>query len=198
MLSIVLASHSPRRSALLNQIGIPFEVASPGSSELLPDENIDPFEYCRQCALNKFFAVASRFPDRVILAADTIVIHKNRILGKPLDCSDAERMLKTLSGKRHQVLSFIILFVPKTGIHVDFAVTKVVFRALSHHEIDWYLSTREWEDKAGAYGIQGFGAALVKSIDGCYWNVVGLPLEKLIDLLLTHAPEYWPPPIPAF
>ncbi|MDD3125704.1 MAG: Maf family protein [Candidatus Kapabacteria bacterium] len=178
---IVLASASPRRKFLLEQIGLDFEIIPADIDE----HNIsapEPRDIAKNLAAQKARAVASEldFPAYVI-AADTIVVLDGKILNKPVDAADAKRMLQTLSGHTHTVYSGVtVLDVPGNRAIEDVQATKVTFRELNEAEIDAYVATGSPLDKAGAYGIQDdFGAVFVSHIEGCYYNIVGLPLEML-------------------
>ncbi len=180
---IILASNSPRRRELLEQIGLPF-VADPADVDerLLPGEKAEP--YAVRVALDKARVAAGRAGTGVVIAADTIVVLGDDILGKPADSRDAERMLALLSGNRHRVISGLAVMDAETKRTLTgAAVTSVWFRDLHAEEILAYVSTGEPLDKAGAYGIQGKGALLVTRIEGCYFNVVGLPLSLLGSML---------------
>ena len=185
MANLILASSSPRRRELLKQIGVKFEVFP---SEV--DENIsikDPIEYVRELSYMKALWVAERVPKGIILAADTIVFHKGKILGKPLGEEDARSMLETLSGDIHEVITGIALLNKDETkkIILDHCTTKVHFKELTKEMLDNYIATGESMDKAGSYAIQGYGAVLVEEIQGDYSNVVGLPISKLLDHLLA-------------
>lgn len=178
---IVLASASPRRKFLLEQLGLDFEIIPADIDE----HNIsapEPRDIAKNLAAQKARAVASKldFPAYVI-AADTIVVLDGKILNKPVDTADAKRMLQTLSGHTHTVYSGVtVLDVPGNRAIEDVQATKVTFRELNEAEIDAYVATGSPLDKAGAYGIQDdFGAVFVSHIEGCYYNIVGLPLEML-------------------
>ena len=173
---MILASASPRRKAILEQLGIAFRVEVPNVEEL--DEG-DPLEVVLENALRKARAVDPG--DDRVLGADTEVVLDGRILGKPGDSEEAERFLRMLSGRTHEVVGGIALR-SRADERTDVAVTRVRFRPLADAELAWYLASREWEGKAGAYAIQGKGAALVESIEGDYWNVVGLPVPALLRL----------------
>jgi septum formation protein len=173
---LILASGSPRRKAILEQLGIPFRVEVPDVAEL---QEGDPREVVVENALRKARAVEPR--DDRVLGADTEVVLDGRIFGKPRDRGEAERFLRMLSGRTHEVLGGIALR-SQTGEQTAVAVTRVCFRSLTDAELSWYLASGEWEGKAGAYAIQGRGAALVESIEGDYWNVVGLPVPALLRL----------------
>lgn len=172
---IILASQSPRRKELLKLCGFDFEIKPADADETLPD-GITPREAV--CQLSKIKARAVNDNENIIIGADTVVALGNEILGKPLDEEDAFLMLKKLSGKIHSVFTGVTLI--KKDKEITFAEeTKVEFYPLTDEEIKDYIKTKEPMDKAGAYGIQGFGGLLVKSISGDYNNVVGLPVAKL-------------------
>jgi septum formation protein len=172
---IVLASVSPQRSAILEQLGIPFDVVPPGYEEL----GDDPMEH----AAGKARSVVGG--DRPVLGVDTIVCCEGRVLGKPADAGEAEQMLETLSGKTHEVVSGLCLRTPAwEELHRD--VTRVTFRELTPRDLAAYVASGEWGNRAGAYAIQGRGAGLVERIDGDYLNVVGLPAALLVRLLATR------------
>jgi septum formation protein len=174
---LVLASRSPRRRAILDQLGVEFRVEPPEVEELSEG---DPRELVRENALRKARAVDG---ERV-LGVDTAVVLDGRSFGKPRDAAEAERFLRELSGRDHEVMSGIAIREGDLeGSAV--AVTRVRFRELDERTIDWYLSRGEWGDCAGGYAIQGKGAALVEEIEGDYWNVVGLP----VPLLVAMAPD---------
>ncbi len=184
-ISIILASKSPRRRDLLHQAGLSFTVEEADvDEEVLPGEK--PLTYAMRVALDKARAVCTRTKSGIIIAADTIVVLGDVILGKPLDARDAERMLSMLSGKTHRVITGLAVLDAHSGrMQIGSAVTKVRFHTLTQDLILSYINTGEPFDKAGAYGIQGKGALLVDGIDGCYTNVVGLPLSLLGQMLLN-------------
>lgn len=182
---LILASSSPRRSALLQVIGIPFEVVIPQ-----PDgEDYDPWddgELLLNRAVQKAQSVRNLHPNRMILAADTVVVVDDRVLGKPADDADAERMLSMLSGRSHDVYTALCLFFGgRRPQRLDICRTRVTFKKLDPAWIRAYLQSGEPMDKAGAYGIQGLGGLWIDSIQGCYFNVVGLPLSLLWDFLTS-------------
>ncbi|NLN20203.1 MAG: septum formation inhibitor Maf [Firmicutes bacterium] len=183
---IVLASASPRRRELLTSLGVPIRVILPQVSE---DEyaSSDPVDLARKLADAKADSVSRMVPDAVVIAADTIVVHQDTVLGKPRDADHARRMLAALSGKRHRVVTAVAIATrkgsPKTL--VDHEVTMVEFKSLRRSEIEAYIASGEYADKAGAYGIQGLASLFVTRIEGCYFNVVGLPLAKL-GMMLTE------------
>jgi septum formation protein len=172
---ILLASRSPQRRAILEQLRIPFSVVTPDYEET----GDDPVEH----AAGKARSVDGG--ERPVLGVDTVVVCDGRVLGKPADASEAEQMLETLGGKTHQVVSGLCLRTPAwEELHSE--TTTVAFRPLTARDIAAYLSTAEWESRAGGYAIQGVGAALVERIDGDYLNVVGLPAALLIRLLAAR------------
>lgn len=177
---LVLASASPRRAMLLEQIGVGFEVA-PSAVEEVVAEDMTPGEVVESLSHQKASDVAISRPEvDLVLGADTVVVSEGRILGKPVDSEDASRMLRALSGRWHQVFTGFTLVSPKTGRTVSgFTVSDVRFRELSDAEIAAYVATGEPLDKAGAYGIQERGALLVAEIRGDYSNIVGLPLPAV-------------------
>jgi septum formation protein len=180
---IILASNSPRRKELLSQIGLVFSVAPADVDEsVMPGEAPEP--YAVRLALAKARAAAVRSGGGIVIAADTIVSVGGAILGKPADAADAARMLKELSGREHLVITGLAVMDASTQRSVvRTSVTKVWFRDLTAREIEAYVATGEPMDKAGAYGIQERGALLVERIEGCYSNVVGLPLSLLGGML---------------
>jgi septum formation protein len=182
--SIILASNSPRRKELLRQIGMSFKSDPADVDErILPGEGAE--EYAVRVALDKACAAAERAGTGIIIAADTIVVLGTTVLGKPTDARDAERMLGMLSDKMHTVITGLVVMDAETGgTQTRVAVTKVWFRNLTREEIVSYVATGEPLDKAGAYGIQERGALLVQKIEGCYFNVVGLPLSLLGEMLV--------------
>jgi septum formation protein len=171
-LPLVLASRSPQRRAILDQLRIEFEVVVPDYEEL----GDDPVEH----AAGKARAIdGGRCP---VLGVDTVVVCDGRVLGKPGDSAEAEWMLETLAGKTHEVVSGLCLRTPTwEELHED--RTRVTFRPLTARDIAHYLATDEWRERAGAYAIQGLGASLVERIEGDYLNVVGLPAALLVRLL---------------
>ncbi|HEY3448005.1 MAG TPA: Maf family protein [Myxococcales bacterium] len=179
--TLILASSSPRRRVLLGQLGIELQVVPPEADEsVLTGEA--PAAFVIRVAGLKSLAVAGQHPGRVVLAADTAVVCRGTIFGKPSDERDAARMLRDLSGREHEVISGVSVVGP--GFAEGFSVsTKVRFKPLTEQEIAWYVGTREPMDKAGAYAIQERGGAFVESIAGSYSNVVGLPLGESLAML---------------
>lgn len=189
-LPLVLASGSPRRRQLLAQMGLRFEV-QPSSVDEPPFAGGAPPDYALSLATSKAEAVAERFGQAAVLGADTIVVVDGRVLGKPVDDDDAVRMTTLLAGRKHQVITAVAL---RGRARDGFVVqTDVWFRPLSEEEVAGYVATGEGRDKAGAYGIQEIGAALVTRIEGSYSNVVGLPLaETVVALRRAGVLTRWP------
>jgi septum formation protein len=179
---LLLASTSPQRRAILEQLGIPFELAEPQYEEDDPPD-ADPVELVRRHARGKARSVANRAaPSQPVLAVDTTVALDGRVYAKPRDAGDAERMLEALAGRTHAVVSGLCLVTPGWEV-VEDDTTFVTFRPLTPRDLASYVATGEWEGRAGAYAIQGRGAALVERIEGDYLNVVGLPAALLVKLL---------------
>jgi len=182
---IILASGSPRRRELLSMLGLPFEVVSSEADESTPPD-WTPDNVVRSLALRKAEAVRAVCNQRntVIVGSDTIVELEGQILGKPVDKQDSKAMLNALQGRSHRVYTGIACIgLPDGKVVVDHRVTTVTMRTLEPAEIEAYVDTGEPADKAGSYAIQGLGATLVDKIDGCYFNVVGLPLSLLGSML---------------
>ncbi|KUK31362.1 MAG: Maf-like protein [Thermoanaerobacterales bacterium 50_218] len=180
---IILASSSPRRIELLKQLGISFQVVPSGIPEVC-DSGCSAADVALQQAKAKAEAVAEKHPQEIVIAADTVVCCDREVLGKPRDWEDAARMLRKLSGKVHEVHTGLVLWQKSSQQRAeDVVTTRVYFRNLEEREIFGYLATGEPFDKAGGYGIQGYGALLVEKIEGCYYNVVGLPLARLGEML---------------
>ncbi len=185
MKKIILASESPRRQSLLQQMGLDFVVSPANITEDLSLSK-SPEDLVRTIAWQKAQHVLQGLQDGIVIAADTVVSWEGKVMGKPADRNDAFAMLSRLSGQVHQVMTG--LCVAEAGDTIpELAVecTDVFFRCLSNRDIDNYLNHGEWMDKAGSYAIQGWGALLVDRIEGCYFNVVGLPLNRL-NLMLTR------------
>ncbi len=179
-MTLILASASPRRRELLQQIGAEFQVEVSHAQEVI-DTSLAPEDMVQQLALQKAAAVAASHREGFVLGADTIVVNDGVLMGKPCSAEDATAMLRSLSGKWHQVMTAVAL-VDASGTRepwVAVEITNVKFRTLCETDIADYLATGESMDKAGAYGIQGYGALLVEKIEGCYFNVVGLPLQRV-------------------
>ena len=180
----ILASKSPRRREILADLGLSFDIITNDTDETCDIE--DPCELVKELALRKGRAVADLVSDdAIIIASDTVVACGNEILGKPKDKDDARRMLDMLSGSTHRVISGIAL-ISKDKEAVASEVTKVIFDELSESDRQIYVDSSEPYDKAGAYAIQGLASMWIKGIEGDYFNVVGLPVKRLHDLLLKE------------
>jgi septum formation protein len=182
---LLLASRSPQRRAILEQLAIPFEAVVPQYDEKL--SGADPIAEVERHAQCKARSVAGIAGDRPVLGVDTEVVLDGRVYGKPGDEAEAEAMLEELSGQTHEVVSGLCLLTPAWE-ELRHAVTRVSFRALTPRELGLYVVSEEWRERAGGYAIQGLGAALVERIDGDYLNVVGLPTALLVRLLAERFP----------
>lgn len=185
---VVLASQSPRRRELLSLVGISHEV-QPADIDETPWPDEMPVPHAERLAKAKAHVIAMREPDAVVIAADTIVVIDGAILGKPADAADARTMLRRLSGRTHEVYTAVAVAM---GAHVasDVVRVQVRFRALDDETIARYVDTGEPMDKAGAYGIQGYGATIVEHIEGDYFAVMGLPLTTVVDLAARLGVRY--------
>ncbi|MFH1382334.1 MAG: Maf family protein [Chloroflexota bacterium] len=183
MKKIVLASASPRRKELLEQIGLKFDVEPSNETEVL-DSGLEPHELARKISLTKAEAVARKHKNAIIIAADTFGVLDGQILGKPHTENEAREMLQMLSGKSHSVITGFSLIDTGTGKKLSRAVeTRVYIKKLTPPEIDAYVRSKEPLEKAGAYAIQGLGAVIVERIEGDYFNVMGLPINALTEAL---------------
>lgn len=181
--SLILASASARRRDLLARIGLAPDLVDPAEVDETPRRREPPADYARRIAEAKADAVAPRHPDAFVLAADTVVACGRRILPKPAEAAEARRCLALLAGRRHRVLGAVVVVAPGGRRARRLVTTVVRFRRLTAAEIDAYLASEEWRDKAGGYAIQGRAAAFVPAINGSYTNVVGLPLAETAGLL---------------
>jgi len=185
MARIILASGSPRRRDLLAQIGLDFEVVPSNYDEVI-EKNLPFGQLVCKLAEHKVMDVAKKYTGGIIIGADTIVVLDNKILGKPSSKKEAMDMLSMLSGQWHSVFTGLFVLDAKSGkSQKDYEESRVKFKEISPREIENYVNTGEPLDKAGAYGIQEKGALLVEKIEGCYYNIVGLPLFKL-SLILAN------------
>ncbi len=186
MKEIILASSSPRRQSLLKNLGIYFSTMSANIDEnFLPQES--PRDAVRRLArLKAERAILVLKEDYLLIAADTIVVLDGQVMGKPCSEDDALEMLTRLSGRCHEVITAVCVRTSAGGCEVEDETTRVYFRSLSKEEIEAYIASGEPADKAGAYGIQGRGGLLVERIEGCYFNVVGLPISRLYLMLKKH------------
>lgn len=180
---IILASSSPRRAELLRQIGLKFRVL-PCQVDETPPPGLAPSELVELLAERKALATAGKLSKGIVLGADTVVVWRGELLGKPSSGEDAAHMLKKLQDSAHEVYTGIALVDAGSGkLLVDHEKTRVVFRSLDDEDIKRYVATGEPMDKAGAYGIQGLAAIFINRLEGCYTNVVGLPLARLSVML---------------
>ena len=183
---LLLASTSPQRRAILEQLRIPFDVVAPRYEEHDPPD-ADGTQLVRDHALAKARSVLAAADGRPVLGVDTTVVLDGRIYAKALDAGDAERMLERLAGRTHAVVSAVALVTPAWE-HVEDARTLVAFRQLTPRDLAAYVAAGEWQGRAGAYAIQALGASLVERVEGDYLNVVGLPAATLIRMLVEHFP----------
>jgi septum formation protein len=183
---LLLASTSPQRRAILQQLGLAFDVVAPSYVE--EDEpGLGPVELVRAHARGKARSVAAEAGERPVVGVDTAVVLEGEVFGKPAGEGEAAAMLDRLSGRTHSVLSGLCIVTPAWEV-VEHAETRVTFRELTARDVAAYVAEGEWEGRAGAYAIQGLGATLVEGIDGDYLNVVGLPAALLVRLLAERFP----------
>ena len=185
-MNIILASASPRRKEILENTNIKFDIISSSIEELILGGE-SPCQMVMRLAFEKGIDIASKHKSDLVISADTIVVLDDNVLGKPKDEEEARQMISNLSGRTHQVITGISLInLENNKKIIDYVVSNVKFKKLSKDDINDYIKTKESLDKAGAYGIQGYGALLVEEIQGDYFNIVGLPISKLSDLLKIH------------
>ena len=183
---IILASKSPRRREILENTKVRFTIKESQIDETIK-LNESPKDTVKRLAYEKALDVAKNNEDALVIGADTVVVIDDKILGKPKDETEAYNMIKLLSGKTHYVITgFALINLSLNKKIVDCQISQVTFKELSEATIKDYIQTKESLDKAGAYGIQGYGALLVEEIQGDYFNIVGLPISKLSDLLKKH------------
>ncbi len=183
--AIVLASESTRRIDILRTLGVSFSIIPPDIEERKRSDE-SPKDFVLRVAYEKAQKVGTLFPDKWIIGADTAVVHKGRVLGKPASEKDASAMLKRLRGSWHKVFTgYCVLNVSKHIVYQDVAETKVFIKDLTDEEIEKYIRTSEPLDKAGSYAVQGKGGYMVKEIKGSYTNVVGLPICEITEVLLS-------------
>jgi len=183
MKKIVLASASPRRKELLERIGLKFEV-EPSNHEENVNPGLEPHELAKSLSLEKAKLVVENHRDALVIAADTFIVLDGEILGKPITEDEARRMLETISGRQHSVITgFTIIDTASGKVLSRSEETKVYIRELSSEEIGSYVMSKEPLDKAGAYAIQGLGSVIVEKIEGDYFNVIGLPLSVVTESL---------------
>ena len=180
-MTLILASASPRRAELLRNAAIAFTI-EPAHVPEQPVAREEPADYAQRLARDKAHAVFARHPQSAVLGADTVVVVDEHLLEKPTDQADAARMLRLLSGRTHQVITGVCLLAPGFE-QTESEITQVVFSPLSEREIADYVASGEPMDKAGAYAIQGMASRWVERIEGCYFNVVGLPVPRVYRML---------------
>lgn len=180
---MILASKSPRRKEILENFGIKIDIRPNDIEEV--SEKIKIEEKIKDIAYKKAYETAKDFPEKYVLGADTVVVYNNQIMGKPKNKEEAYEMLNKLSGKWHEVITaYSFINIKSEFILNDYDITKVKFKNISKENIDWYISTNDPMDKAGAYGIQGKGTFIVEKIEGDFYNVMGFPISKFINTLL--------------
>ena len=187
---LILASASPRRAELLTRLGLAFDVVPSN----MPEDGLageSPSAHAERLSRKKALKVSEVYPDAVVLAGDTVVVRDGVVLGKPRSPEEAVGMLCSLSGRSHRVISGLALAFPHASIRSGYLTTEVTFRSFDEAFARKYVETGEPMDKAGAYGIQGFGSALVEGIRGDYHTVMGLPLPLLLDLLRDGGWRYY-------
>jgi septum formation protein len=180
-LPLLLASTSPQRRAILEQLRLPFDVVAPRYEER-DEPGLSPVELVRRYAEGKAHSVAGDAGDRPVLGVDTAVVLDGEVFGKPAAAADAERMLERLGGRTHEVISGLCVITPGWTETLD-ETTRVTFRPFTPRDLAYYVASGEWEGRAGGYAVQGLGAGLVERIEGDYLNVVGLPAASLVALL---------------
>ncbi|MHA4988673.1 Maf family protein [Cetobacterium somerae] len=179
---MILASKSPRRKEILAQLGFQLQIKSKDIEEI--SDKIEIVEQIKDISLKKVMAVAVENPKDFVVGADTVVVIDGKILGKPKNEMDAEKMLKSLSGKKHEVITAYTLINLEKDIKItNFVESTVYFKQISDEEIKWYIESGEPMDKAGAYGIQGLGSIFVDKIDGDFFAIMGFPINHFIKTL---------------
>ncbi len=185
-MEFILASKSPRRKEILNMLNIKFMQTVKETAEEI-DVSINPQNNAMSIAYQKAYEIAKEYPDKTIIAADTIVVIDGNILGKPRDSEEALNMLKSLNNREHFVYSGLALINLEMNIKiVDYEKTSVIFKNNSNNILENYILTGEPFGKAGAYAIQGIGTLLVSKFNGCFFNVIGLPINRLNSILIKH------------
>lgn len=182
-MNIILASASPRRKEILENINVKFDIVKSDIDEVILEDELPP-QVVMRLAFEKSMDVAKSNKESLVIGADTIVVFNNKVLGKPKDKEDARNTIRLLSGNTHEVITGISLInLSANKKIIDYVVSRVKFKDLSEDDINDYINTGESLDKAGAYGIQGYGSLLIEEIQGDYFNIVGLPISKLSDLV---------------
>lgn len=190
MTRLILGSQSPRRKEILNYFSLPFEQVTSGFDEDSISFKGDPIAFVTEIAEGKARDLAKRFPEALILTADTTVYRNGKIYGKPLDAEDAFKALSDLAGKWHSVFTGVSLHSME-GITSTHEETRVLFNTLSPEEIRHYHKKLHWSDKAGGYAIQMAGGLAINKIEGCYYNAMGLPINSVRKLLLNVGIDLW-------
>ncbi len=187
---IILASASPRRSEILSNLGVSFSVIKSTVKEQY-DSNISPFDYVMEMAKLKACDVATEKTDNIVIGADTIVVLQEKVLEKPTSSTEAIEMLELLSNRTHKVMTALCMTLTSRNEMVSgICETEVTFKKLLPHEIEWYIRKEEFLDKAGAYGIQGKAGLFIEKIKGCYFNVVGFPVNLFYRLITSLDEEF--------
>lgn len=186
----ILGSQSPRRREILSYFSLPFEQINPQFDEEALVFQGNPEQYVRELARGKALSLVSSYPEATILTADTIVFREGKLYGKPKDEKEAFTTLSELSGNWHSVYTAVAV-AHLESLYDDIAETKVLFNSLSEQEINRYIEALHWADKAGGYAIQLAGSLIVKRIEGCYYNVVGLPITNVSNLLRKIGINLW-------
>jgi len=177
-----LASNSERRINILKKLDVNFDIVGNIYRENYNEDH--PVENVLNNSKNKVDSVKNELNNGIVIGCDTVIYYDRKIIGKPVDRVDAFDILKTLNGSKHSVISGLTLYVTQSQRYIqDFEETDVYFNSLSETEIEEYLNTNEYKDKAGAYAIQGIGAILISKIEGCFYNVVGFPIVKFYNML---------------
>ena len=176
---IILASQSPRRAEILRMIGVNFKVDSSNINEEM-NQKIEQNEIVMNISKAKAEKISHKYPDNIIIGADTIVVYNEKIFGKPKDKNESRKMLKALSGNCHKVITGVTIMNKKLGVLKTFSeTTKVFVKKIPRNQIEFYVNNYNTLDKAGSYGIQEWFSVWIKKINGCYYNVMGLPVSKL-------------------
>lgn len=186
----ILGSSSPRRKEILSFFSLPFIQVSPSFDEESLVFEGDPSGYASALAQGKALSLAPRFPEALILTADTVVEQGGRLFGKPVDREEAHHSLSTLAGKWHTVYTAVAVQQGDRLVH-GVEASRVLFNTLTKKQVDHYLDHLQWNDKAGGYAIQGRGGLIVRQIEGCYYNIMGLPLNTVHDLLKKFGLDLW-------
>ena len=185
---LILASQSPRREEILKMLGFDFKVEVPDYEEVIPPD-MEPKAVPEFLARGKVLALKNKNPNALILGSDTVVLLGNKILGKPKNSEHAYEMLLELNGNKHQVVTGVALAQDGRILDSGHSVTEVTFAAVSAQQLNAYAHSQEPMDKAGAYAIQGVGAFLVEQVNGCFYNVMGLPIQLTLRMLSSHLSE---------